>query len=128
MKTKRQFSPKARIQSFGYAVTGFRQLIQTQHNARIHFAATIGVLLLSWWLDLDGVRFSILVLAMASVWVAEGFNTVFEIMAENRAPQHLKLIRQAKDIAAASVLIASIGSLIAGLSVLGPALYQRIFG
>ena len=128
MKTKRQFSTKARVESFGYAFAGFRELIRTQHNTRIHLAATAGVLLLSWWLDLDGVRFSILVLAIASVWVAEGFNTVFEIVAETRAPQHLRLVRQAKDIAAASVLIASIGSLIAGLSILGPALYQRIFG
>ena len=128
MKSKNRFSPKARIESFRYAWTGFWELVRTEHNARIHLAATIAVLLFSWWLDLDAVRFSILILAIASVWIAEGFNTVFEIMAETRAPQHLRLVRQAKDIAAASVLIASICSLTVGISILGPALYQRILG
>jgi hypothetical protein len=61
-----------------------------------------------------------------AVWVAEAFNTVFEIVVDIASPQYSYAARRAKDIAAAAVLIASLGAVALGLVILGPPLLKKI--
>ncbi|MCM8776090.1 MAG: diacylglycerol kinase family protein [Candidatus Omnitrophica bacterium] len=128
MKKDNSFSIRGRIQSFRHAFSGFVDMLKTEHNAWVHGATTIVVLLLCWWLGLDFVRFSLIVLAIVSVWVAEAFNTVLEILFDSLSPGYSIRAKRAKNIAAAAVLITAAGAVILGIVLLGPLLYHRFFG
>jgi len=101
-------------------------MIRTEPNAWVHCVATVVVLGLSWWLQLDPVRFALIILAIVSVWVAEAFNTVIEIVLDFVSPQYSDVAKRAKDIAAAAVFISCIGAAILGVILLGPALYSKL--
>jgi diacylglycerol kinase len=120
------FSIISRIKSFKYAYAGLVDILKTEHNAWVHAVVTVIVLLLSWWLQLEFVRFSLLLLIIISVWVAEAFNTVIEMLCDIVSPEHTDFAKRAKDIAGAAVLMAAIGAVILGLVVLSPPLIERL--
>jgi diacylglycerol kinase len=102
-------------------------MLATEHNARIHFVVTIAVILLAWRFVSNGIAFALLITSIVIVWVAEAFNTVLEIMADLMVQERFsKTVKRAKDISAAAVLIATIGAILVGFMVLGPALLERI--
>ena len=119
------FSFTARLHSFRYALAGLRTLLLTQHNAWLHAAATAAVVATGLVLGLSRAEWCWLVLAMTLVWMAEALNTALEFLADAVTQEFHPLILQAKDVAAAAVLIAAIGALLIGLLVFGPHLWPR---
>jgi diacylglycerol kinase (ATP) len=119
------FSFTARLHSFRYALAGLRTLLLTQHNAWLHAAATVVVAAAGLVLGLSRAEWCWLVLAMTLVWVAEALNTALEFLADAVTQEFHPLILQAKDVAAAAVLIAAIGAVVVGLLVFGPHLWPR---
>jgi len=116
------FSWAARARSFGYALRGVVTLLATQHNAWIHAAATVVVVALGVALGVSRLEWALLIFAIALVWTAEGFNTALEWLCDVAAPEYHPLVKKAKDVAAAAVLLAAIGSALIGLLVFGPRL------
>jgi len=119
------FSFTARLHSFRYALAGLRTLLLTQHNAWLHAAATAVVVVAGLVLGLSLAEWCWLVLAMTLVWMAEALNTALEFLADAVTQEFHPLILQAKDVAAAAVLIAAIGALLIGLLVFGPHVWPR---
>ncbi|MBI2744335.1 MAG: diacylglycerol kinase family protein [Burkholderiales bacterium] len=119
------FSFTARLHSFRYALAGLRTLLLTQHNAWLHAAATVVVVVAGLVLGLSRTEWCWLVLAMTLVWMAEALNTALEFLADAVTQEFHPLILQAKDVAAAAVLIAAIGALVIGLLVFGPHVWPR---
>ena len=127
MQKKLKFSPRARVRSFTYAFTGLWDMLRTEPNAWIHAFATVAVLGLAFWLQVGRVKLCVLILSVVSVWAAEAFNTVLEIMADLVVvDRYSRTVKRAKDVAAAAVLVASMGALAIGLIILGPPLYERL--
>lgn len=120
------FRIQARLHSVRYALAGLRTLLRTQHNAWIHAAATVLVIGAGLSFGVSLAEWCWLVLAITLVWVAEALNTALEFLADAVTREPHPLIGQAKDLAAAAVLIAAIGALTIGLLVLGPHLWQRL--
>ncbi len=117
----------SRIKAFGYAFSGWWYVIRTQRNAWIHMTVSIIVIALSFLLHISGNEWALIILAIALVWIAEFLNTALEAvvdLAANR--QEHELARIGKDVGAAAVLIAAIASIIIGLLVLGPPLWNAI--
>ncbi len=99
----------------------------TERNAWVHALATILVLDFAWWLGINRRDFVLIIIAIVIVWMAEAFNTVLEIMADLVVGQrYSKTVKRAKDIAAAAVLIATMGAVGVGIAILWPPLYQRL--
>ena len=119
---------RARLRSFRFAARGVREMIRAGGNARIHFAATIAVIIAGVVLKVTAGEWSALVLAIGLVWAAEGLNTAIEILANRISREHDELIGRAKDAAAGAVLLAAIAAAIVGLLVLGPRVWALIFG
>ena len=117
---------RSRGRSFRYAFAGWRYVLRTQPNAWIHAFATLAVGLAGWWLDLSGLEWAVIVLVIALVWSTEFINTALEAVVDLVSPQQHPLARVAKDVGAAAVLLASIGSVVIGLLILGPLLWARI--
>lgn len=116
----------SRIHSFKHAFSGFRYVMRTQKNAWIHVIATICVISMAIWLQLDPKSFAILVLTIGTVWTAEFINTALEAVVDLASPQKHPLAKVGKDVGAAAVLIAALLSVIIGLLVLGPPLLGKI--
>ena len=115
------------VRSFNHALTGFFDMLRSESNARIHFIVTLVVLAVSLWLKLELFQFSLIVISIVGVWVAEALNTAIEVLAGDTTVRS-QPIRRAKDIAAAAVLIASLGAAIIGCSVLFPPLFEKLSG
>jgi diacylglycerol kinase len=118
----RTFSPRERIASFAHAFRGVATLLATQPNARIHAVATAAALALAGALRVAAGEWLALVLAIALVWTAEALNTAIEALGDVASPQPHPLVRRAKDVAAAAVLLAAAGAVGVGVLVFGPRL------
>ena len=121
-----QFSMAARFKSIAYALTGIATMLRTQHNAWIHLAATGAVVLLAFAFALSAMEWMALILAIVIVWSAEALNTAFERLCDVASPEFHPLVKQAKDVAAAAVLIAATGAAAVGLLIFGPRLFALL--
>jgi diacylglycerol kinase len=110
------------LRSFGFALEGVSYLIRTQRNVRIELAIASAVIALAAWLRITGVEWAVLVLAMALVLSLEALNTAVELAVTVASPEPHPLAKAAKDVSAATVLIAAAASVIVGLVILGPRL------
>lgn len=109
-----------------YATRGVGRLLATQMNARIHAGATLLVAALGYWLKVSLNEWSLLILAIGLVFCAEGLNTAIELVVDLASPQWHELARDAKDVAAGAVLLASVAALAVGLAVFVPKLLARL--
>jgi diacylglycerol kinase (ATP) len=117
---------KSRILSFRHAITGWLYVIRTQRNAWIHLVVSLLVILLGIWLNLAVRDWAIIVIAFAMVWTSEFLNTALEAVVDLASPEHHQLAKVGKDVGAAAVLIAALGSVLIGLLILGPPLLDRL--
>jgi len=122
------FSIAARARSFVFAFRGLAVVLRTQHNAWLHALATIATLLLGFVLEVSRGEWLALTLAIALVWMAEGFNTAVEALCDVVSPDHHPEVERAKDVAAGAVLIAALGALAVGLVVFAPKLVGATAG
>jgi diacylglycerol kinase len=112
----------ARAESFRYAFRGLAFLLRSEPNAWIHAAAAVAACTLAAFLGVPRAEWLLIVVAVASVFCAEALNTALESLADAAHPERHPLVARAKDLAAAAVLIASLGAAAIGLLVLGPPL------
>jgi diacylglycerol kinase (ATP) len=120
------FTIAARIKSISYALAGIATMLRTQHNAWIHLAATVVVVLLAFWFSISALEWLALILAVVAVWSAEALNTAFELLCDVASPEFHPLVKQAKDVAAAAVLVAAVGAAAIGVLIFGPRLLALV--
>lgn len=112
--------------SFQYAGRGIYKAWNEELNFRIETIVTLVVLLLAWWLELDFVSFSILVLTCGFVLALELVNTMIEHISDMLKPRLDHYVRQIKDLSSAAVLVASLIAIIIGFCLLLPPLCQLL--
>lgn len=117
---------RSRLRSFRYAFSGWWHVIRSQRNAWIHAVISIAVVLVSFWLWLEPRDWAVIILAIALVWTAEFINTALEAIVDLASPQRNHLAKIGKDVGAAAVLIAALASVLIGLLILGPPLWQKL--
>jgi diacylglycerol kinase len=117
---------KTRTLSFRYAFSGWWFVIRTQRNAWIHTLVSVLVVAVCFWLQIPPRDWAVIVLAIAMVWTAEFLNTALEAVVDLASPQQNHLAKVGKDVGAAAVLIAAVSSVLIGLLIIGPPLYERI--
>ena len=102
------------------AFAGVKIALRTQRNLRNHLFVGAFIIALSFLLQINAIEWSLLLLTISIVLVAEFINTALEFSIDLISPQFSSLAKKAKDISAAAVLIAAFVSLIIGLIVFGP--------
>lgn len=117
---------RGRLDSFGHALTGVLLLVRTQPNAQIHLGASLLVVGLAVALGVSNTDWALLALAMGGVWAAEALNTAVEAVVDLVSPEWHPLARDAKDLAAGGVLLATVAAVAVGLFVLAPPLLNRL--
>ena len=108
------FSIRARAKSFQYAWEGITAFLKREHNAWLHFIATVAVVVLATVVGLTKEELLALVFAIGFVWVAEIFNTCIEHTMDFISKEKQPEIKFIKDLSAGAVLIAAITALITG--------------
>jgi diacylglycerol kinase (ATP) len=126
MNTETQFSFSGRIRSVSHAINGIKIVLVTQHNAWIHLAATLLVIIAGVYFSLTAAEWVWLVVAIVLVWVAEALNTAFELLCDVASPEFHPMVKKSKDVAAGAVLISAVGSIIVAAIVFLPYLLKIV--
>ena len=114
------------IAGFRHAFRGLWYALRTQRNARVHVCIAILAILLGVALHISSVEFAMVFVAITGVFIAEMFNTVFELCIDLASPDYHPLAKIAKDVAAGAVLLSAILSVVIGLFVFGPHLWDLL--
>jgi len=108
------------LSSFRYAFEGFRHVLRTQRNPRIHLVVSTVVAAAGLVLHLSPIEWAVITLTIGFVIVTETVNTVVEVAVDLVVDEYHVLAKLAKDIAAAAVLIAALTSVMVGMLVFIP--------
>lgn len=106
--------------TFKNARKGFRLVLKSEMNIRVHVAIAICVLLLAYLLDFSVVEFCLVLFAIALVIVSEMLNTAIEFTLDSvYHNRYSKMVGMAKDISAGAVMFASLVAMLIGLILFG---------
>jgi diacylglycerol kinase (ATP) len=122
----KRFSMKARLKSFKHAFYGLRTLVRFEHNARIHLFIIVIVVIAGIFFRVSESDWIAILLVSGLVLISECFNTAVEYLSDQVKKEENENIKNAKDIAAAGVLISAIISVIIGLIVFLPEISRLI--
>ena len=115
------------IAGFGYAFNGLWYALRTQVNMRVHLSIAVLAILLGILLRISTIEFAIILVMITIVFIAEMFNTVFELSIDLFSPEYHPLAKIAKDVSAGAVLLSALLAVMIGLFVFGPHLWGLIF-
>ena len=112
------------IAGFRYAFNGLWYALRTQRNVRVHVCIAILAIILGIILHISAIEFAMVFVAITSVFIAEMFNTVFELCIDIAAPDYHPLAKIAKDMAAGAVLLSAMLAVVIGLFVFVPHIWH----
>ncbi len=115
-----------RIKSLGYALAGWLYMLRRQKNTRIQGIASLIVVALALWLQIDLISWAILILTVTVVWMAEFVNAAVEAAIDLSTSEFHPMAKVGKDVASAAVLLGVVASVLIGLIILGPPLLARL--
>ena len=106
--------------TFKNARKGFRLVLKSEMNIRIHVVIAFLVLFFAYLLDFSALEFCVTLFAIAIVIVSEMINTAIEFTLDSvYHNRYSKMVGMAKDISAGAVMFASFTSLVIGLILFG---------
>lgn len=99
------------FQRLNFAITGLLDTWRTEKSFRTQGAAALGAVGILIYLKPGAIWTALVLLTSASVLAAELINTALERLLDHLHPGQHSAIKQAKDCAAAAVLVLSLSSL-----------------
>lgn len=123
MKVKKLLKSQGRAkfrESASHAMDGITYTVSHERNFRIELAAACFVTLLSYFLKVSVVEWCILLLTISLVLVLEMLNTAIERTVDLVTKDYYELAKNAKDVAAGAVLVASMFSVVLGILIFLP--------
>jgi len=108
------------IDSANNAIEGILIAARTERHLRYHLYAAAGVLLFSYLAGISKMEFLIVSLTALCVIITEMLNSAIEATVDLLSPEKREKARIAKDIAAGTVLITAVGSVVIGYVILMP--------
>lgn len=106
--------------SFRYAGRGFRWVLASQRNMKIHLVIAAAALGAAAWFRVDARDLALVIIAIALVTVAEMLNSAVEKAVDLATPHYHPLAGLAKDAAAGAVMLAAFFSVVIGILVFFP--------
>jgi diacylglycerol kinase (ATP) len=119
---RQKFSLHSRLKSFAFALTGIRELLVREHNARIHLVATVCVIIAGIVLHASATEGAVLAVVTGLVWITEMLNTCVEKIMDFVHPEEHPNVKFIKDLAAGAVLVAALTAVVVGLLIFIPKL------
>ncbi|MEX1112221.1 MAG: diacylglycerol kinase family protein [Candidatus Andersenbacteria bacterium] len=113
-------------EAFSYAWSGLTYVVLNEENVRRQIFLGFVTFFLAFLLKVPVSHVLILILATVLIIVLEMLNTVLELLQDLVHPEYHPSIKLTKDIAAAVVLVASLGALVIGLIIFLPPLIRLL--
>ena len=113
------------FKSLSYAFQGLGMLLK-ENNFRIHLLIFGFGLLFGWFFDITVTEWLFVVLGNGLVIASEGFNSAIEAVVDLASPDFHPLAKKAKDIAAGSVWITAMASMICHIIIFLPKIINFI--
>lgn len=113
-------------ESFGFAFSGIYYAFRDNRNVRIHFAIASIVIIAGIFFGVSRFELIILLVMIILVMSSEMINTSIEEMTDLITTEHKREAEIAKDVAAGTVLVTSIGAAIVGIIILLPYVLRLI--
>lgn len=124
MDTGEVKKPKNWFESLNYAIEGVIYAFKTQRHVRYHYIIAAGALFLSLFLELPVIEFVLFAMAVIILLFAEMVNTAIEETVNLVEDKHHMIAKNAKDVSAGAVLIASIGVVIMAYMIFTKYIYE----
>ena len=110
--------------TFKNARKGFRLVLKSETNIRIHVAIATFVVFLALFLKFSAIEFCLLLFVIGLVIVAEMLNTAIEFTLDSiYHNKYSRMVGMAKDISAGAVMFASLISVLVGIVLFGNKLF-----
>lgn len=106
--------------SISHAVRGITVVFHGEQSFRIQLMAALVVVALAAWFSVKWFEWVVLLLLIGFVLSLELINSIFERIVDTFKPRIHPVVRDIKDMMAAAVLIASVFSLVIGLTIFWP--------
>lgn len=103
------------FKSFKFALKGIMYTLKNERHMRIHVVASLCVLILSLFFDLNFEKYALLFLTIAMVITCEMINSSIECVVDIFAKDYNSIAKAAKDMAAGAVLVAAGFSILVGI-------------
>lgn len=115
-----------RLASFRFAFSGLALLFSKTANARIHLVVFFLALILGLTFNINSIEWCFILSLSGLVLGLEAFNSALETTLNHLHPGRHHRVGQAKDLAAAAVLIAAIFALSVGVIIFTPYLFKGL--
>ena len=110
--------------TFKNARKGFKLVLKSEMNIRIHVAIATFVVFMALFLKFSAVEFCLLLFVIGLVIVAEMLNTAIEFTLDSiYHNRYSRMVGMAKDISAGAVMFASFISVLVGIVLFGNKLF-----
>ncbi|WP_074033367.1 diacylglycerol kinase family protein [Exiguobacterium sp. AT1b] len=115
------------MRPFRVACEGIFHAIRTERNMRVHLISALLVFAVATWLQTTRMENLILLGWVTLVLSLELMNTAIERAVDLVTKDVRPLAKQAKDVAAGAVLVASVGAAVTALIIFGPRLWNMLY-
>lgn len=113
--------------TFKNARKGFRLVLKSEKNIRVHLIVASIVMTAAVLLRFDAIRFCILLLAIASVMSSEMLNSAIEFTLDSiYHNKYNRMVGMAKDISAGAVMLCTMVSISIGVILFGKSIIELI--
>ncbi len=127
LKDRGSFSLIRLLSAFKYAIQGIQYAAKSEKNFQIHLFAGSVVIMLSFFLRLDKIEWIFMMISIFGVMALELVNSAMERAVDLATDKIHPLAKQAKDLAAAAVLIYTLMAVLIGVLILGPKMIQLFY-
>ena len=117
---------KKLINSFKYAFSGIASAFKTERNMKIHVLAVVLVTLAGFLFKISKMEWIICIILFGMVISLELANTAIETTVDIAMPERNEKAKLAKDISAGAVLVCAFVSVIVGLMIFVPKIYELV--
>lgn len=100
-------------------------MFRHEAHALIHLCAAVGVIVAGFLFKISAMEWCVISLCIGSVFMAEGFNTAIEKLADKVCKEQDALIGAAKDISAGAVLLMAIATVVVGCIIFIPKIFNH---
>ena len=114
------------INSFKYAFSGIASAFKTERNMKIHVLAVVLVTLAGFLFKISKMEWIICIILFGMVISLELANTAIETTVDLAMPERNEKAKLAKDISAGAVLVCAFVSVIVGLMIFVPKIYELV--
>ncbi|MEW9107791.1 MAG: diacylglycerol kinase family protein [Cytobacillus gottheilii] len=111
---------KAVAKSFSYAAEGLVSAAKTERNLKIHLAVMPLITVSGFIFSISKAEWLVVIIVIGGMIALELMNTAVERVVDLVTDQYHPLAKQAKDIAAAAVLVYAITAIVIGVIIFLP--------